>query len=37
MNPVAYTAKSLAGPVLFVIAAFLYGRSKGREEARRLR
>jgi hypothetical protein len=33
MNPVPYTVKSLAGPVLFVIAAYLYGQSVGRRSA----
>ena len=31
-GPVAYTVKSLLGPVLFVVAAFFYGRAAGREE-----
>lgn len=34
MNPTSYTVKSLAGPVLFVVAAYLFGRAAGRKEAR---
>ena len=31
-NPIPYTIKSLSGPLLFVIAAFFWGRSRGRNE-----
>jgi hypothetical protein len=34
MNPTIYTAKSMAGPILFVVAAYLYGQSVGRREGR---
>lgn len=34
MNPVPYTIKSLAGPALFVLAAFWFGQSVGRGDRR---
>ena len=37
MNPAAYTAKSIAGPILFVIAAYLYGQAVGRRSAKMVR
>ena len=30
MKPVPYTIKSMAGPLLFVLAAYWYGQSVGR-------
>jgi len=34
MNPNGYTAKSIAGPILFVLAAYFFGKAAGRNEAR---
>lgn len=37
MNPAQYTLKSIAGPVLLIVAAYLYGQSVGRREAKAVR
>jgi hypothetical protein len=34
MTPAGYTLKSLAGPALFVVAAYLFGKAAGRNEAK---